>query len=174
MKLRGNWVSSRTAMRLLTQFAEAASMAPRFSLDRFRHLDSAVHARELLTMREQFGLTPNTLDAYARAIDSYYFFLESRERTCETSNQGGVASWISELRARGLANATLIQRVTAVRCFLSTWWRKGCARQSSVPRRRLSLLSVNGLRNGWTGQKTSRTALDPNRQRLGTASSRYS
>jgi site-specific recombinase XerD len=75
-------------------------MAPRFSLDRFRHLDTAVHARQWLSMCEQFGLTPNTLDAYARAIDSYYFFLEGREHTCEASTQGDVASWISELKAR--------------------------------------------------------------------------
>jgi site-specific recombinase XerD len=92
-------------------------MAPRFSVDRYRHLASAVHARQWLIMREQIGLSPNTLDAYARAIDSYYFFLESHEHTCETSNQRDVASWISELRARGLANATLIQRVTALRLF---------------------------------------------------------
>jgi hypothetical protein len=46
-------------------------MAPRFSLDRYCHVASAVHACQWLTMREQFGLTANTLDAYARAIDSY-------------------------------------------------------------------------------------------------------
>jgi site-specific recombinase XerD len=92
-------------------------MAPRFSLDRYRHLASAVPARQWLTMREQFGLTANTLDAHARAIDCYFSFLTSRESTCETSTQGDVAAWINQLRSRGLANATLIQRVTALRLF---------------------------------------------------------
>jgi integrase/recombinase XerD len=110
-------------------------MAPRFSVDRYRHLASAVHARQWLIMREQIGLSPNTLDAYARAIDSYYFFLESHEHTCETSNQRDVASWISELRARGLANATLIQRVTALRLFFEYLVEEGLRPwQSSVPR----------------------------------------
>jgi len=92
-------------------------VAPPFSVHRYRHLNTVVHACQWLTMREQFGLAPNTLDAYARAIDSYCFFLESREHTWETSTQGDVAGWINELRTRGLANATLIQRVTAVRLF---------------------------------------------------------
>jgi site-specific recombinase XerD len=82
-------------------------MAPRFSVDRYRHLASAVHARQWLTMREQFGLTANTLDAYARAIDCYLSFLASRESTCETSTQADVAAWISQL----------IQRVTASLVF---------------------------------------------------------
>jgi integrase/recombinase XerD len=109
-------------------------MAPRFSLDRFRHLDTAVHARQWLTMREQFGLTPNTLDAYARAIDSYYLFLEGREHNGETSNQGDVAGWISELRARGLANSTLIQRVTAVRLFFEYLVEEGLRPSNPVSR----------------------------------------
>jgi site-specific recombinase XerD len=76
-------------------------MAPRFSVDRYRHLASAGQARQWLTMREQFGLTANTLDAYARAIDSYFSFLASRECTCETSTQADVAGWINQLRSRG-------------------------------------------------------------------------
>lgn len=68
-------------------------------------------------MREQFGLAPNTLDAYARAVDSYLAFLENLDHGCEASTQSDVAGWINESRARGLANSTLIQRVTALRLF---------------------------------------------------------
>ncbi len=92
-------------------------MATRFYIERYHHLHSAVHARQWLTMREQFGLAANTLDAYARAVDSYFAFMEGRERTCEKSTQADIAGWINEMRARGLANATLIQRVTALRLF---------------------------------------------------------
>jgi site-specific recombinase XerD len=92
-------------------------MALRFDLSRHRYLAGAVHARAWLTMREQFGLAPNTLDAYARAVDSYFAFMELRDHDCEAGTQSDVASWINESRARGLANSTLIQRVTALRLF---------------------------------------------------------
>jgi site-specific recombinase XerD len=92
-------------------------MASRFVLDRYHQLDSATHAKEWLIMREQFGLAPNSLDAYARALDSYFSFMESRKTVCEQSTRADVACWINELRSRGLANATLVQRVTALRLF---------------------------------------------------------
>lgn len=92
-------------------------MALRFDLDRHHYLAGAIHARAWLTMQEQFGLAPNTLDAYARAVDSYLAFIEPRDNDCEASTQSDVAGWINESRARGLANSTLIQRVTALRLF---------------------------------------------------------
>ena len=52
-------------------------------------------------MREQIGLATNTLDAYARAVDSYEAFLKRRGRGCEASTRSGVAGWINESRARG-------------------------------------------------------------------------
>jgi hypothetical protein len=63
-------------------------MASRFALDRYHHLDSATHAKEWLIMREQFGLAPNSLDAYARALDSYFSFMELRKTACEKSTRG--------------------------------------------------------------------------------------
>ena len=36
-------------------------MALRFELDRHHYVARAIHARAWLTMREQFGLAPNTL-----------------------------------------------------------------------------------------------------------------
>lgn len=62
-------------------------------------------------MREQFGLAANTLDAHARAVDSYLVFIEPRDHDCEASTQSDVAGWIYESRAGGLANSTLIQSV---------------------------------------------------------------
>jgi site-specific recombinase XerD len=99
-------------------------MAPRFSVDRYHHLASAVHTRQWLTMREQFGLIANTLDAYARSIDCYLSFLASRESTCETSTQADIAAWISQLRFRGSARFA---------CFLSISWRKDCALAIQCP-----------------------------------------
>lgn len=92
-------------------------MAHRFDLDRHHHLAEGTHARAWLTMREQFGLAANTLDAYARAVDSYLAFMAPRDHDCEASTQSDVSGWINESRTRGLANSTLIQRVTALRLF---------------------------------------------------------
>lgn len=92
-------------------------MALRFDLDRYECLAGVAHARAWLTMREQFGLAPNTLDAYARSLESYLTFLKRLDQTCEASTQADVGMWVNELRGRDLANATLIQRVTALRLF---------------------------------------------------------
>ncbi len=107
-------------------------MALRFDFDRHRHLAGLTHARAWLTMREQFGLAPNTLDAYARGVESYAAFLQGS--SCETSTRSDVAGWINESRARGLANATLIQRVTALRLFFEYLVEESVREQNPVSR----------------------------------------
>jgi integrase/recombinase XerD len=92
-------------------------MAPRFLIERYRRLAFIPQACEWLNMRGQFGLAPNTLDAYARAVESYLSFIEGQDRRCEASTQADIGGWINQMRAGGLANATLIQRVTALRLF---------------------------------------------------------
>ncbi len=109
-------------------------MALRFDLDRHPHLVRATHARAWLTMREQFGLAPNTLDAYARAVDSYVAFLQKRGCGCEASTRLDMAGWINESKARGLSNATLIQRVTALRLFFEYLVEEGVREQNPVAR----------------------------------------
>jgi site-specific recombinase XerD len=68
-------------------------------------------------MRAQFGLAPNTIDAYARSVDSYFSFAVTAGIDQERSTRGHVAQWVRELETRGLANATLIQRITALRLY---------------------------------------------------------
>ncbi len=85
-------------------------------------------------MRGQFGLAANTLDAYARAIDSYLSFVDGRERCCEKSTQADVGGWINDMRDRGLANATLIQRVTALRLFFEYLVEEGVRPANPVSR----------------------------------------
>ena len=68
-------------------------------------------------MRAQFGLTFNTIDAYARALSSYFAFSEGQKIAPEVSSRADVARWINEERERGIANATLILRLTALRLF---------------------------------------------------------
>jgi integrase/recombinase XerD len=120
--------------RAIAKTQNEVAMALRFDLDRHRHLAGVTHARAWLTMREQFGLAPNTLDAYARAVDSYASFLEDRGGDYEASTRSDVAGWINESRAKGLANATLIQRVTALRLFFEYLVEEGVREQNPVSR----------------------------------------
>jgi site-specific recombinase XerD len=109
-------------------------MAPEFRIDRYQYIHYSTHARQWLIMRGQFGLAANTLDAYARAIDSYFSFMDGRERCYEESTQADIGGWINEMRGRGLANATLIQRVTALRLFFEYLVEEGVRPTNPVSR----------------------------------------
>jgi integrase/recombinase XerD len=74
-------------------------------------------AHEWLVMRAQFSLALNTIDAYARALSTYFAFSEKEDITPELSSRADVARWINGERERGIANATLILRLTALRLF---------------------------------------------------------
>jgi site-specific recombinase XerD len=90
---------------------------PTVQLERYPHLSAAAYARDWLVMRAQFGLAPNTIDAYARSLDSYFSFAASTGVDQEKSTRADVARWVRKLETRGLANATLIQRITALRLY---------------------------------------------------------
>jgi integrase/recombinase XerD len=103
-----------------------------FSISRYPALRSIDPACQWLTMRQQFGLTPNTLDAYARALDSYFTFLQGRCDVCTGSGTSDIAAWINHCTARGLANATLIQRVTVLRLFFEYLVEEGIRSKNPV------------------------------------------
>lgn len=91
--------------------------SPAISLAKYPYLLQHQRAYEWLVMRAQFGLAFNTIDAYARALSSYFAFSEKQKIAPELSGRADVAKWINEERERGLANATLILRLTALRLF---------------------------------------------------------
>ena len=68
-------------------------------------------------MRAQFGLALNTIDAYARALNSYFAFSEEHKIAPELSTRADVAKWINQERERGIANATILLRLSALRLF---------------------------------------------------------
>jgi integrase/recombinase XerD len=86
-----------------------------------------------LTTEVLLGLAPNTLDAYARSLDDFLSFCQRAEILPVTATRGDLARYVGDLRARphpqsrrdtpdltpptGLSNATLQQRLTAVRLF---------------------------------------------------------
>jgi Phage integrase, N-terminal SAM-like domain len=92
---------------------EARMRSPAISFAKYPFVLQHHRALEWLVMRAQFGLALNTIDAYARSLNSYFAFSEKENITPELSGRADVARWINEERERGIANATLILRLTA-------------------------------------------------------------
>ena len=90
-------------------------------------------AKAWLTTETLLGLAPNTLDAYARGLDDFLGFCQKASISPATATRADLARYVGDLRGRprsstqqepqdhvptmGLSNATLQQRLTAVRLF---------------------------------------------------------
>ncbi len=90
-------------------------------------------AKAWLTTETLLGLAPNTLDAYARGLDDFLGFCQKANISPATATRADLARYVGDLRGRpcssthqgppdrvptmGLSNATLQQRLTAVRLF---------------------------------------------------------
>jgi len=90
-------------------------------------------ARKWLISEAFLGLAPNTLDAYARGVEDFLAFCHHAELNPLTATRGDLARYVGDLRQRslphsaaapaelsprvGLSNATIQQRLTAVRLF---------------------------------------------------------
>ncbi len=101
----------------------------------FRYPFIATHdlARSWLLTEGLLGLAPNTLDAYARGLNDFLGFCQRATISPLTATRGDLARYVGDLRQRprshphqttselvptiGLSNATLQQRLTAVRLF---------------------------------------------------------
>jgi integrase/recombinase XerD len=101
----------------------------------FRYPFVAAHdlARTWLTTETLLGLAPNTLDAYGRSLDDFLGFCQRAAISPVTATRADLARYVGDLRGRprpasrnaapaltpatGLSNATLQQRLTAVRLF---------------------------------------------------------
>lgn len=113
------------------------------SIEWFRYPFVAAHdlARQWLTTETLLGLAPNTLDAYARGLDDFLGFCQRAAIEPVTATRGDLARYVGDLRARphphprgtppdltpstGLSNATLQQRLTAVRLFFDFLMEEG-------------------------------------------------
>src|SRR6266700_4392096 len=99
----------------------------------FRYPFVAAHdfAKTWLRTETLLGLAPNTLDAYARGLDDFLGFCQKASISPATATRADLARYVGYLRGRprsstkpdlvplvGLSNATLQQRLTAVRLFL--------------------------------------------------------
>lgn len=92
----------------------------------------SARARSWLQIQADLGLAQNTVEAYGRALQDYLAFVERVEIAPETATRAHIASYVRDLTTRpiprgaaarisgsgvGLANATMQQRLTAVRLF---------------------------------------------------------
>lgn len=84
--------------------------------DRCPLVGADLHARSWLTLQSHRGLTPNTLDAYTRALERYLGFLTTHHVGCAVATRGDVGLYLASLQA-GLSNATIQQLLTVVRLF---------------------------------------------------------
>src|SRR5437660_5169207 len=100
---------------------------------RYPHVSTFPLAREWLTTEYLLGLASNTLAAYARGLDDFLGFCQRSQIEPETAKKSDLARYVNDLRERprahppststnltptpGLSNATLQQRLTAVRLF---------------------------------------------------------
>jgi integrase/recombinase XerD len=109
------------------------------------------HARSWLTIQAHLGLAPNTIDAYGRALEDYLAFSASQAIIPESAHRDHLAAYVRNLTTRphlhvsnlrvldsgaGLANATLQQRLTAVRLYYDYLMEEGLRLDNPVGRGR--------------------------------------
>jgi site-specific recombinase XerD len=97
------------------------------------------------------GLAPNTVTAYARAVEGFLRFCQNRSLEAQSTSREVIAQYVGDLRSqprRGhanvvqidsgalLSNATLQQRLTAVRLFFDFLFEDGLIRINPVSRGR--------------------------------------
>lgn len=99
-----------------------------------RYPSAATHSqvRKWLSIQQNLGLAPNTIEAYARALEDYLVFSQSQGIEIDHATREHIAAYIHNLATRphkrggniihldshaGLSNATMQQRITAVRLY---------------------------------------------------------
>ncbi len=90
------------------------------------------HGKQWIKSEALLGLAPNTIDAYARGVNDFLEFCQRADVNLLTASKGDLARYVGDLRQRPgpqkthrdllgqsshLSNATLQQRLTAVRLF---------------------------------------------------------
>ena len=108
-------------------------------------------ARAWLTIQANLGLAPNTIEAYGRALQDYLVFSAGQQIAPASARREHIAAYVRELSSRqnslgtrtgrlsssvGLANATIQQRLTAVRLFYDYMMEEGFRTDNPVGRGR--------------------------------------
>lgn len=109
------------------------------------------HARAWLAIQANLGRAANTVTAYARALEDYLAFSLHRTVDIDTATREHIAAYVHDLSTRanprgamtvdasapaGLSNATLQQRLTAVRLYYDYLMEEGHRENNPVGRGR--------------------------------------
>ncbi len=109
-----------------------ASRTNEIQWDRFPRLQSSVEGKKWLEIQHMLGLAINTVEAYGRGLEEFLRWCDGAEVQAVDAGRADLASYVGELRSRpgprgrgvvdidsgaGLSNATMQQRLTAVRLF---------------------------------------------------------
>lgn len=119
--------------------------------ERYPLVAQSAPARSWLGMQANLGLAHNTIDAYGRALEDYLAFSTRDGFSPEQASREHIARYVHDLSSRpnprgakirvldtgcGLANATLQQRLTAVRLFYDYLTEEGLRETNPVGRGR--------------------------------------
>lgn len=121
-------------------------------------------ARSLLQLEAALGNAPNTLDAYARGREDFFTFCAGLEVAPESAAKEHILLWVRDLTSRpsrhgqnsapdscaGLSNATVQQRITAVRLLFDFVVEKGRRDDNPIGRGRFT------PRKGFYNQRDSK------------------
>jgi integrase/recombinase XerD len=121
---------------------------------RFPLIVGSLHAKRWLTIQLNLGLAPNTVEAYGRSIEEYLSFCLGRKIEADIASREHIAAFVRALATRphprstqlrrlrpsvspvGLANATLQQRLTALRLYYDYLIEEGLRSDNPVGRGR--------------------------------------
>jgi integrase/recombinase XerD len=114
-------------------------------------LAQSPQARTWLTIQANLGLALNTIEAYGRALEDFLVFSSRRAVSPEVANREHISLYVHDLTSRpnprgtkvrvldsgaGLANATLQQRLTAIRLYYDYLMEEGVRSDNPVGRGR--------------------------------------
>lgn len=119
--------------------------------DRYPLIAVNQQARAWLTIQANLGLAHNTIEAYGRGLEDYFTFSQRCAIEPETATKAHIAAYVRDLTQRpnprhkkiiylhsgaGLSNATMQQRVTAVRLYYDHLVEEGIRPDNPVGRGR--------------------------------------
>jgi integrase/recombinase XerD len=137
---------------------------------RYPLLKQFPRAQAWLAIQANLGRADNTIDAYGRGLHDFLSFASAHQFVVETVGREGIALYVRDLMERpnprganlrildsgvGLANATLLQRLTVIRLFFDYLVEEGTRATNPVGRGRRAL-----------GRGTGQRGLVPRYQRL--------